>query len=82
MIHKKSSNNNDSPKSSVSDEESSNENTNLIDTSNNNQLINWTAEDLVTIDDSEEKIYEDLCYVTISSTFPTEVFINLVFFIS
>jgi hypothetical protein len=68
-------NENESPKSSNSDEESSNENTsNIIDTSNNNQLINWTTDDLVCLDDSEEKIYEDLCYVTISaSPFPQEV---------
>lgn len=69
----------ETPKSSEDDEnnseESSSNDTNLVDSSNN-QLIKWTAEDLVTIDDSEEKIYEDLCYVTISSTFPSEVFIK------
>ena len=69
----------ETPKSSEDDEnnseESSSNDTNHLDSSNN-QLIKWTAEDLVAIDDSEEKIYEDLCYVTISSTFPSEVFIN------
>jgi hypothetical protein len=81
----KNSNNNgetETPKSSEDDEnnseESSSNDTNLVDSSNN-QLIKWTAEDLVvTVDDSEEKIYEDLCYVTISSSaFPSEVFINI-----
>lgn len=70
----------ETPKSSEDDEnnseESSSHDTNLVDSSNNH-LIKWTAEDLVAIDDSEEKIYEDLCYVTISSSaFPSEVFIN------
>ncbi|KAL7033090.1 hypothetical protein ACKWTF_007481 [Chironomus riparius] len=66
-------NNGESPKSSTSDEEYSNENNAYnVDNSNNNQLIKWTVEDLVTIDDSEEKVYEDLCYVTISSSFPLE----------
>lgn len=76
------SNNNgdaDTPKSSEDDEnnseESSSNDTHLLDSSNN-QLIKWTAEDLVAIDDGEEKIYEDLCYITISSTFPSEVFIK------
>lgn len=76
---------NETPKSSEDDEnnseESSSNNTNLVDSSNN-QLINWTAEDLECIDDSEEKIYEDLCYVTISSSsFPSEVFITICYLI-
>lgn len=82
----RNSNNNgeiDTPKSSEDDEnnseESSSNDTNLVDSSNNH-LIKWTAEDLVAIDDSEEKIYEDLCYVTISSSaFPSEVFIEKYF---
>lgn len=67
------SNNNDELPRSPSDEEFSNENT-----ANTNQLIKWTIEDLVTIDDNDEKIYEDLCYVTISSSFPLEVYINFI----
>lgn len=82
----RNSNNNgeiETPKSSEDDEnnseESSSNDTNLVDSSNNH-LIKWTAEDLVAIDDSEEKIYEDLCYVTISSSaFPSEVFIEKCF---
>lgn len=47
---------------------------NLVDSSNN-QLIDWeNGED--SGNDCDEKIYEDLCYVTISSTFPNEVFIK------
>lgn len=74
-----SNNNGESPKSSTSDEEYSNENNAYnVDNSNNNQLIKWTVDDLVTIDDSDEKVYEDLCYVTISSSFPLEVFITFI----
>lgn len=80
IIEKKThirNNNDESPKSG-SDEEYSNENNayNNVDNSNNNQLIKWTVEDLVTIEDSEEKIYEDLCYVTISSSL--EVFMTFI----
>lgn len=77
-----SSNNNDeSPKSSTSDEEFSNGEKSLStqsDSSNNNQfqLINWTIDDLDPIDESDEKIYEDLCYVTISTSIPSEVLIK------
>lgn len=78
-----SNNNAESPKSSASDEESSNGEKSLStqsDTSNNNQfqLINWTVDDdLDPIDESDEKIYEDLCYVTIStSSIPSEVLIK------
>lgn len=74
----KSNNNGDAetPKSSEDDENNSEESFNHLVDSSNNQLIKWTAEDLVAIDDGEEKIYEDLCYVTISSPFPSEVFIK------
>lgn len=75
----------ETPKSSEDDEnnseESSSNDTNNVDTSNS-QLIKWTAEDLVAIDDGEEKVYEELCYVTISSSFPSEVFMAFPYFCS
>lgn len=82
------SNNNgetETPKSSEDDENNSEESSsdnNLVDSSNN-QLIKWTVDDLMTrdLEESEEKIYEDLCYVTISSSFPSEVFIKLCYLI-
>ena len=49
---------------------------NILVDSSNNQLIQWEIEDCV--NECDEKIYEDLCYITISSTFPTEVFIKLI----
>ena len=71
-------NNDEFPKSSACDENPSNENSqntqNSCDTSNNNQLINWSFDNFICTDESEEKIYEDLCYVTIS--YPLEVSIH------
>lgn len=65
-----SNNNDEFPKSSACDENPSNENSqntqNSCDTSNNNQLINWSFENFICMDESEERVYEDLCYVTIS----------------
>ena len=62
------------------DDNNDNEDTidyNLVDSSNN-QLIDWENGEEDSGNDCDEKIYEDLCYVTISSTFPTEVFIKLI----
>lgn len=39
-----------------------------------NSFYKWSQED---DNANDEKIYEELCYVTISSTFPSEVSIKL-----
>lgn len=54
---------------------------NLVDSSNN-QLIEWENGDEDSSNECDEKIYEDLCYVTISSTFPSEVLIKLILSLS
>lgn len=54
---------------------------NLVDSSNN-QLIEWENCDEDSSNECDEKIYEDLCYVTISSTFPSEVLIKLILSLS
>jgi hypothetical protein len=55
-------------------------NTNFVDSSNN-QLIalnRWSSDDYLSDTNEEsEKIYEDLCYVTFSSSLSDEVFIPL-----
>jgi hypothetical protein len=61
---------------SKSNEEDSNNNkkspAHLLTTSND--FFKWSDED---DNANDEKIYEELCYVTISSTFPSEVLIPL-----
>lgn len=81
LLYSFSNNNDEFPNTSVfghvqpSKENKNTQNNSETDTSNNNQLKNnWTIDNFIAIDESEEKIYEDLCYVTISSSaFPLEV---------
>ena len=59
-----------------SEESSSANESNVLLDSSNNAIFQWTINEPVMMPSSEndEKIYEDLCYVTFSS--PSEVFIN------
>lgn len=82
VSHRFSNNNEEFPKTSACEENPSNENSqntqNSCDTSNNNQLSNWSFDNFICMDESEEKVYEDLCYVTIS--YPLEVSIHFLLF--